>query len=64
MDLEYLSNVIEEVFKENPKAVEDAKKNPKAINYLVGQVMKKTMGKADPQLTYELINKRLKENVC
>ena len=63
MDPEYLSNVIEEVFKENPKAVEDARRNPKAINYLVGQVMKKTMGKADPQLTYELINRRLKENV-
>ena len=62
MDFGYLSNIVDEVFRENPKAVEDAKKNPKAINYLVGQVMKKTKGKADPQITYELIVRRLREN--
>ncbi|MCD6428283.1 MAG: Asp-tRNA(Asn)/Glu-tRNA(Gln) amidotransferase subunit GatB [Desulfurococcales archaeon] len=62
MDLEYLSKIVEEVFKENPKAVEDAKINPKAINYLVGQVMKKTKGRADPQITYELITRRLRKN--
>jgi len=62
MDFGYLSNIVDEVFRENPKAVEDAKKNPKAINYLVGQVMKKTKGRADPQITYELIIRRLREN--
>ena len=61
VDLEYLNKVVEEVFKENPKAVEDAKMNPKAINYLVGQVMKKTKGRADPQITYNLIRRRLEE---
>jgi len=54
-DREYLCKVIEEVIKENPKAVRDALSNPKAINYLVGLVMKKTESRADPQITKEII---------
>jgi aspartyl-tRNA(Asn)/glutamyl-tRNA(Gln) amidotransferase subunit B len=40
---------IEEAIRENPKAIDDyrAGKNG-ALNFLVGQVMKKTRGKADP----------------
>jgi len=58
-DVEYLQKVIEEVIIEEKEAFEKAKKDPKVINYLVGKVMKKTGKKADPQLTYELIKKRL-----
>lgn len=39
----------EEAIKENPQAVEDYKKGgEKSINFLVGQVMKKSKGKASP----------------
>jgi aspartyl-tRNA(Asn)/glutamyl-tRNA(Gln) amidotransferase subunit B len=54
-----LEALAERVIRENPKAVEDAKKNPKVINYLVGQVMKLTRGKADPQKISYIIRKKL-----
>jgi aspartyl-tRNA(Asn)/glutamyl-tRNA(Gln) amidotransferase subunit B len=63
MDVNTLSKLIDEVFEENPKAVKDALTNPNAINFLVGQVMKKTKGRADPKLTNELIIKKLREIV-
>ena len=54
-----LSKVIDDVFVEEQKAVAEAKNNPDTINYLVGKVMKKTKGKANPTLTLDLIKKRL-----
>jgi len=54
-----LSKVIDDVFVEEQKAVSEAKNNPDTINYLVGKVMKKTKGKANPTLTLDLIKKRL-----
>jgi aspartyl-tRNA(Asn)/glutamyl-tRNA(Gln) amidotransferase subunit B len=56
---EELEAIAERVIRENPKAVEDAKKNPKAINYLVGQVMKLTRGRADPQKIGFILRKKL-----
>ena len=59
-DRSILQKIIDEVFCEFPKAVEDAKRDKKAVNYLVGQVMRKTRGRADPKLTNELILAKLK----
>ncbi|MEM1935749.1 MAG: Asp-tRNA(Asn)/Glu-tRNA(Gln) amidotransferase subunit GatB [Sulfolobales archaeon] len=56
-----IEKVVDEVFKENPKAVLDSIKDPKAINFLVGQVMRKTKGRADPKLVNEIIRRRLAE---
>lgn len=54
-----LSKVIDEVFIEEQKAVSEAKNNSDTINYLVGKVMKKTKGKANPTLTLDIIKKKL-----
>jgi aspartyl-tRNA(Asn)/glutamyl-tRNA(Gln) amidotransferase subunit B len=54
-----LSKIIDTVFSEEVKAVEQAKDNPQTINYLVGKVMQKTKGKAEPQLTLNLLKKKL-----
>lgn len=54
-----LSKVIDDVFSEEEKAVSEAKSNPDTINYLVGKVMRKTKGKADPALTLDIIKKKL-----
>ena len=54
-----LSRVIDDVFVEEQNAVAEAKNNPDTINYLIGKIMKKTKGKADPTLTLDLIKKRL-----
>ena len=54
-----LVKVINDVFAEEQNAVVEAKNNPDTINYLVGKVMKKTKGKANPFLTLDLIKKKL-----
>ena len=51
--------IIKEVISEESQAVEQAKSNPQTINYLVGKVMQKTKGKADPTLTLDLLKKQL-----
>jgi len=54
-----LLEIIKEVISEEPQAVEQAKSNPQTINYLVGKVMQKTKGKADPKLTLDLLKKEI-----
>ena len=55
-DEDFIVRIVEEVLKENPKAVEDYKKGKeKAIGFLIGKVMAKTKGKANPQKTQEII---------
>ncbi len=54
-----LSKIIDSVISEESKAVEQAKSNPQTINYLVGKVMQKTKGKADPKLTLDLLKKKI-----
>ncbi len=59
-DTSVLEKVIDEVIKENPKVVDDIKggKN-KAFGFLVGQVMKKTKGKANPGLVNKILKQKL-----
>jgi len=54
-----LIKIIHEVISEESKAVEQAKSNPQTINYIVGKVMQKTKGKADPKLTLDLLKKEM-----
>jgi len=54
-----LAGIISEVISAEPQAVEQAKSNPQTINYLVGKVMQKTKGKADPTKTLDLLKKQL-----
>jgi aspartyl-tRNA(Asn)/glutamyl-tRNA(Gln) amidotransferase subunit B len=55
-----LSEITETVLKENVKAAEDVKNGEmKAIGFLVGQVMKASGGKANPQVVQQLIKKQL-----
>ncbi len=56
-----LTTFIEEVIATNPKAVEDIKQGEtKAIGFIVGQVMKKSLGKANPALVRQLLEEKLK----
>ncbi|MBS3922241.1 MAG: Asp-tRNA(Asn)/Glu-tRNA(Gln) amidotransferase subunit GatB [Nitrosarchaeum sp.] len=54
-----LTLIIKSVISEEPQAVEQTKSNPQTINYLVGKVMQKTKGKADPKLTLDLLKKQI-----
>ena len=59
-DTSELEGIIDEVIEENPGAVEDYRNGKgKAMGFLVGQVMKKTKGKANPQMVNELLQKKL-----
>ncbi|MBA4718483.1 MAG: Asp-tRNA(Asn)/Glu-tRNA(Gln) amidotransferase subunit GatB [Nitrosopumilus sp.] len=54
-----LLEIIQKVISEESQAVEEAKSNPQTINYLVGKIMQKTKGKADPKLTLDLLKKQI-----
>ena len=59
-DEEGLKKIVEEVIANNPKAVADYQGgNKKAIGALVGQTMKATQGKANPQMVNKLLNEML-----
>ncbi len=58
-DASELSGIIQQVISEESQAVEQVKTNPQTINYLVGKVMQKTKGKADPTLTLNLLKKQM-----
>ena len=59
-DTSAIEPVIDEVIAKNPQSVEDFRAGKeRALGALVGQVMKATQGKANPQLVNELIRKKL-----
>lgn len=61
-DEEELAGVISGVIAENPGSVEDYRGGKgKALGFLVGQVMRKTKGRANPQLVNEMLRRSLEE---
>jgi len=57
-----LIKIVDKVVNENPKSVEDFNQGKeKALNYLVGQVMRYTKGRAKPDFIFEAIKQRVKE---
>jgi len=60
-DTEALTAAIDEAIAQNPKAFEDYRTGKTgALNFLVGQVMKKTRGKADPGTLNRMLAEALK----
>jgi aspartyl-tRNA(Asn)/glutamyl-tRNA(Gln) amidotransferase subunit B len=60
IDVDEIRGAIKQAIRENPKAVEDFRRGKvEALNFLVGQVMKKTRGRADPNLANQLIAEQL-----
>lgn len=58
-DEKTLMDAVQSVFDNEKSAVEDAKTNSEAINFLLGKVMKFTNGRADPKIAMRIINSRL-----
>ncbi|MEQ9520839.1 MAG: Asp-tRNA(Asn)/Glu-tRNA(Gln) amidotransferase subunit GatB [Parvibaculum sp.] len=58
-DLGAIERVIDEVIAANPDKVAEVKEKPKLIGWFVGQVMKASGGKANPQSVNELLSKKL-----
>ncbi|MFH1640925.1 MAG: hypothetical protein ABIA66_03055, partial [Candidatus Omnitrophota bacterium] len=59
-DTKNLDNFADEVIKENPKSVLDFKKGKNnALMFLVGQVMRKSQGRANPKVVQEILRRRI-----
>lgn len=62
-DAAELEGIVQEVLAANPAAVADVtgggKKSQKARGFLLGQVMQKTKGQANPKIVSELLNRKL-----
>jgi aspartyl-tRNA(Asn)/glutamyl-tRNA(Gln) amidotransferase subunit B len=55
-----VESIVDQVIAENQKAAADVRNGEeKAVGFLVGQVMKASKGKANPQLTQEILRKKL-----
>ena len=62
-DTKELETIVDAVIAANPKPVADYRSgNKKAIGALVGQIMKQTRGKANPQLVNQLLVKKLEQD--
>jgi aspartyl-tRNA(Asn)/glutamyl-tRNA(Gln) amidotransferase subunit B len=54
-----IEKAVDAVIAANPDKVEQVKAKPAALGWFVGQVMKSTGGKANPQAVNELLKKKL-----
>jgi len=55
-----LDNIVEEVIKENAKSAADYKQGKSnALMFMVGRVMRKTSGRANPKMVQEILKRRL-----
>jgi aspartyl-tRNA(Asn)/glutamyl-tRNA(Gln) amidotransferase subunit B len=58
-DLSAIERIVDDIVAKNADKVADAKANPKAIGWFVGQVMKASGGKANPQAVNDLLKKKI-----
>ncbi len=58
-DTAAIEKVVDEIIAKNPDKVTDARSNPKAIGWFVGQVMKSSGGKASPQVVNDILKRKL-----
>ncbi len=57
-DLSAIEKIVDDIVGKNSDKVADAKSNPKAIGWFVGQVMKASGGRANPQAVNDLLKKK------
>jgi aspartyl-tRNA(Asn)/glutamyl-tRNA(Gln) amidotransferase subunit B len=58
-DLTAIEKVVDDIIARNPEKVEQAKVKPALIGWFVGQVMKESGGKANPQAVNDLLKRKL-----
>lgn len=56
-----LEAIVEAIVAANPAQVDAYRKNPKALGWFVGQVMKATKGQANPAVVNEVLRKKLEQ---
>jgi aspartyl-tRNA(Asn)/glutamyl-tRNA(Gln) amidotransferase subunit B len=58
-DVSAIEKLVDEIVAANPDKVEQVKTKPAALGWFVGQVMKASSGKANPQAVNELLKRKL-----
>jgi aspartyl-tRNA(Asn)/glutamyl-tRNA(Gln) amidotransferase subunit B len=58
-DLSAIERVVDDIVAKNPDKVEQAKAKPALVGWFVGQVMKASGGKANPQAVNDLLKRKL-----
>lgn len=59
-----IAGIVAEVVNRNPQSIEDIKNGrDRAFGFLVGQVMKESKGKANPQMVNELLKKEIEKHM-
>jgi aspartyl-tRNA(Asn)/glutamyl-tRNA(Gln) amidotransferase subunit B len=58
-DLADIGRVVDEIVAKNPDKVSQAKTKPAMIGWFVGQVMRASGGKANPQTVNDLLQQKL-----
>ena len=58
-DLGAIEKIVDDIIAGNPDKVEQAKTNDKLVGWFVGQAMKSSGGKANPQAVNDLLKKKL-----
>jgi aspartyl-tRNA(Asn)/glutamyl-tRNA(Gln) amidotransferase subunit B len=58
-DLSAIEKMVDEIISANPDKVAQAKAKPQALGWFVGQVMKSSGGKANPQAVNDLLKSKL-----
>ncbi|WP_434052630.1 MAG: Asp-tRNA(Asn)/Glu-tRNA(Gln) amidotransferase subunit GatB [Roseibium sp.] len=58
-DLGAIEAVVDEILAANPDKVEQAREKPNLVGWFVGQVMKASKGKANPQAVNELLKQKI-----
>ena len=58
-DMGAIEAMVDDAIAANAAQAEKAKENPKLLGFFVGQVMKASQGKANPQAVNEILRKKL-----
>jgi len=58
-DRDDLKAIVKRVLEEEPKLLEDALQNEKAVNFVTGRVLEETEGMGDPKIIYEIVVEEL-----
>ncbi|MEO9776642.1 Asp-tRNA(Asn)/Glu-tRNA(Gln) amidotransferase subunit GatB [Roseibium sp.] len=58
-DLGAIETIVDEIIAANPEKVEQAKDKPGLLGWFVGQVMKQSKGKANPQAVNDLLKQKI-----
>ncbi len=61
-DVTAIEKIVEQIIQDNPESVSDYRNGKdKALKFLVGQIMKESKGKANPQIVNDLLLKKLSQ---